>query len=57
MTRADIIEKLKDLPTWRDNSTEVERDAFILLMRGRHYGYGPLRDAFEWFHEGYTSNE
>lgn len=43
-----------ELSSWHDPTNAKVRQAFILSMKGRQYGYEALRDAWGWFLEGYT---
>lgn len=54
MTRDEINKLLSDVPSWGSSDTSM-KSAFVAAMRRNQYGYRPLRDAWDWFQNGWVS--
>jgi len=54
MTRNEIENYIGKLDPWLDSDKEV-RDAFVVRMSGKMYGYDALLQAFAWFEAGWSA--
>lgn len=57
MDKAEIDGYLEDVPSWTEPGDAECKKHFLRSMRGRTYGYEPLRSAWEWFRTGWFSSE
>jgi hypothetical protein len=57
MEKAEIDELLHDSMSWTSPGDAECKKHFLRMMRGRIYGDGPLRMAWEWFRHGWFASE
>ena len=54
MTPEEIEDHLQNIDSYREGHP-VEVDCFSQEMADKHYGFGPLLQAWCFFHEGWVS--